>query len=114
MNRRDFVRSSIIASLTLAVSRPPGVSAEVTPRATLRLQDGRVVDAAGVPQANFGPDLTVTALRQRNGVWYACLEQQGQPSLWLKSYNGRKWGCLGWQPRRNSPARRQLSNSLTP
>ncbi|PKO21278.1 MAG: hypothetical protein CVU38_15620 [Chloroflexi bacterium HGW-Chloroflexi-1] len=104
MNRRNFIRSSIIAGITLAVSRAPGVSAEATPRAALRLQDGRVVDAAGVPQANFGPDLRVTALLHQNGVWYARLEQQRYP-FWLKSYNGRAWGSLDWQPRRHAPAR---------
>jgi hypothetical protein len=105
VNRRDFVKTSLIAGLTLALPKIPAALAQAAPNANLSLQNGRVVNAAGVPQVDFGPDLPVTALHRRDGVWYARLEQQGQPPFWLKSYNGRIWGSLAWQPRRNSPSR---------
>lgn len=104
MNRRDFVKMGLLAGVALVLPKAPeGVQA--APRAALRLQGGRVVNAAGAPQMSFGPEVTATDLRQQDGVWYVQLAQAGR-SFWLKSYNGRVWGTLNWQPKPGSFARR--------
>lgn len=106
MNRRSFIKLSLMAGFGLVL---PTVSSQAagpahTPAAGLRLQDGRILNTGGQPVANFGADLPVSALYQRAGIWYAHfgpLDRQ----FWLKSYNGRIWGSLDWQPKPNSPAR---------
>lgn len=104
MNRRDFVKTALLAGVALVLPKAPEV-VQAAPRAALRLQGGRVVNAAGTSQMNFGSDVTAKELRQQDGVWYVRLAQ-AERSFWLKSYNGRAWGTLNWQPKPGSSARR--------
>ncbi len=103
MNRREFIKASLATGLSLALPVVPTVLAQT---ATGRVIAARqVASAAEGPQLNFGPDLTVTELYQEAGIWYVQLTRSDQVTFRLKSYNGRRWGSLDWQPRRNSRAR---------
>jgi hypothetical protein len=105
MNRRSFLIFSAAAVVALTLPGgsvdPPGAAG---PDA-LHIQNGRIVSASAQLNANFGAGLRVTTLYQSSGIWYAKLKTTAQPAhqFWLKSYNGRVWGSLDWQPRRNSP-----------
>jgi hypothetical protein len=106
MNRRSFLILSAAAAVALVL---PGASADTAGPSSpdsLSIQDAQLVSLSAALNASFGPDLRVTALHQSQDTWYASLKTTSQParSFWLKSYNGRVWGSLDWQPRRNSPA----------
>jgi hypothetical protein len=97
MNRREFIKTGFTAALSLALPATPLVLEQTGTR--------HVASAAKVPQPNFGSDLTVAELYQAAGIWYVRLTRPDQVTFWLKSYDGRRWGSLDWQPRRNSRAR---------
>ncbi len=100
MNRRSFMKTSLVAGMALVLPKMPELV-----QAAPHLSGGLATPAASTLHLNFGPDITVTDLYQRDGVWFAQLAQAGR-SFWLKSYNGRMWGTLNWQPRPTSSARR--------
>ena len=90
MNRREFIKAGVATGLGLALPVVPAVLAQSTTGPT----------TPEAPQLNFGPDFTVTELYQEADVWYACLKRSDELTFWLKSYNGRRWGTLDWQPKR--------------
>jgi hypothetical protein len=106
MNRRSFLAFSAAAALSLALHGAPTFSASAAPPQISHQHPGSAAPARGL-KLNFGPDLRLLDVQQSDGVWYARLEHNnlpGQPIV-LKSYNGRAWGSLDWNPRRTARSR---------
>lgn len=97
MNRRNFIGAGLSAWLGLVFSKTPAVLAQPESRVRLSLQNGKIVNAEGITQVNFGANPTVTELRQQDEVWYAKLELPTQHSFWLKSSDGQVWRTIDWQ-----------------
>ncbi len=90
MNRRGFLKVVAARSLGAALPVFPNLPATA---ASLR--------AGEVQSPNVGPGLLAGAPYQKDGVWYVDVAGLGF-GFTLKSYDGRRWATLDWQPRRSA------------
>jgi len=107
MDRRDFLRGAIGASLAFGlVALAPAVqtgTASAQANDTLPRfrgsSDGRIFELSGddatwLPRANFGEHCAIPEVSERDGRVYARVVVQGHAFI-VQSPDGRKWYTLG-------------------